>query len=97
MQSSSRAWLSGLQPRKGHLLELPASALPSIIQRGLMEIGYAKVCTGTKAGFICITSMVPECFLAWKPRAPCKLAKVSNCLNAACFIGAALWSSRDSR
>ena len=34
---------SGIQPRKGHLLELPASLAPAI-KHGLMEIGYAKVC-----------------------------------------------------
>ena len=33
---------SGIQPRKGHLLELPASSTLAI-KHGLMEIGYAKV------------------------------------------------------
>ena len=31
-----------IQPRKGHLLELPASLAPAV-KHGLMEIGYAKV------------------------------------------------------
>ena len=51
-QRSSQAWLSGLQPRKGHLLELPAGAIgTNTIHRGLMEVGYAKVSTArqTKA------------------------------------------------
>ncbi len=32
----------GIQPRKGHLLELPQSLAP-VVKHGLMEIGYAKV------------------------------------------------------
>ena len=32
----------GIQPRKGHLLELPKSQAP-VVNHGLMEIGYAKV------------------------------------------------------
>lgn len=31
-----------IQPRKGHLLELPKSLAP-VVKHGLMEIGYAKV------------------------------------------------------
>lgn len=32
----------GIQPRKGHLLEVPKSLAP-VVKHGLMEIGYAKV------------------------------------------------------
>lgn len=34
---------SAIQPRKGHLLEVPAALAPAV-KHGLMEIGYAKVC-----------------------------------------------------
>ena len=33
----------GIQPRKGHLLEIPESLVPPVVKHGLMEIGYAKV------------------------------------------------------
>ena len=33
----------GIQPRKGHLLEISESLAPPVIKHGLMEIGYAKV------------------------------------------------------
>ena len=43
---------SDIQPRKGHLLELPASLAPAI-KHGLMEIGYAKV--GQVSPSYCVT------------------------------------------
>ena len=38
----------GIQPRKGHLLELSQSMAP-VVKHGLMEIGYAKVSAGLEA------------------------------------------------
>ena len=51
---------SSIQPRKGHLLELPASRAPAI-KHGLMEIGYAKVCQAyLKHCFHCEESPISE-------------------------------------
>lgn len=41
----SESWLTKIQPRKGHLLEIHSGTerhVPSL-RHGLMEIGYAKV------------------------------------------------------
>lgn len=38
---SSAGWLSAIQPRQGHLLELGPGRTP-VVRHGLMEIGYAQ-------------------------------------------------------
>lgn len=37
------AWAKALQPRRGHLLELPRPKGMPVVKRGMMEMSYTKV------------------------------------------------------